>query len=107
MTVPEWANACVSGVVLLAAATFMAEYHRRAPWRSSGMGWYLMAFVATIGLLATYTVVMYAIGLHGTAASVMRLIRSGLLLVVAGLLVQGTRTLRRQQPRPRKLPGRR
>ncbi|MER7967661.1 hypothetical protein ABTX35_01360 [Streptomyces sp. NPDC096080] len=105
MTVPEWANASVSGVVVVCAVAFMVTYHLRAPWRSSGMGWYLMAAVGTVGLLAAYTVTMYVVGPSGSAAGVLRLVRSGLLLVVAGLLAQGIRTLRRTQPRRRKPPG--
>lgn len=101
MTTAEMANTVVSGVVAGCAAVFMITYHRWAPWRSSAMGWYLMAFAATIGLLATYTVVMTAAGLEGTAAAVLRIIRSCLLLTVAGLLLQGTRVIRHEQRRPR------
>ncbi|MFJ2515636.1 hypothetical protein ACIPEL_36465 [Streptomyces griseoviridis] len=105
MTVPEWMNAGVSGVVMAAVVFFMWTYHRHAPWRSSGMGRYLMAFAGTIGLLATYTVTIYVVGyvvgLGGAAAGVLRLVRSALLLVVAGLLVQGGRVIRREQRRSR------
>ncbi|MFR0354183.1 putative phage holin [Streptomyces sediminimaris] len=93
------ANAAVSGIVPVCAAVFMVTYHRRAPWRSSGMGWYLMVFVATIGLLGSYTIVMTVLGPHGLAASAMRIIRACLLLTVAGLLLQGARAVRRAQRR--------
>ncbi|MGW4493728.1 putative phage holin [Streptomyces sp. NPDC004376] len=99
MNLGQWINTAVSGLVALCALAFIINYHRLAPWRGSGVGWYVMAFAATIGLLATYTVVITAIGIDGTAATVLRIIRACLLLTVASLLIQATRTMRRaQQP---------
>ncbi|MGW8703305.1 putative phage holin [Streptomyces eurythermus] len=97
MNVGQWANTGVSGFVALCAIVFIATYHRLAPWRGSRVGWYVMAFAATIGLLAMYTVVITAVGIDGTAANVLRLIRSCLLLTVGGLLIQATRTMIRTQ----------
>jgi hypothetical protein len=97
MTLAEWANTAVSGLVALCAMVFVVTYHRLAPWRGSGVGWYLMSFVVTIGMLGAYTVVIMAVGVDGPAATVLRLVRTVLLLTVAGLLLQGTRAMWRAQ----------
>lgn len=97
MNLGQWVNTAVSGFVALCAIVFIVTYHRLAPWRGSGVGWYVMAFAATIGMLATYTVVITAVGIEGTTATVLRMIRSCLLLTVAGLLIQATRTMIRSQ----------
>ncbi|MER7930464.1 hypothetical protein ABTY96_46400 [Streptomyces sp. NPDC096057] len=99
MTVAQWANTVVSGFVVVCDAVFIGMYHRQAPWWSSGMGRYLMVFAATIGLLASYTVVMTVVGLDGVTATVLRIVRSCLLLTVAGLLLQGARAIRQEQQR--------
>ncbi|MFJ3794920.1 hypothetical protein ACIPSJ_01390 [Streptomyces sp. NPDC090088] len=101
MTVAELLNASVSGVVAVCAAAFIAEYTRRARWEDHAVGWYFVAAVATIGLLGLYTVVI-TIVVDGPVASVLRVVRSLLLLGVAGLLVQATVSVRRAYPRRRK-----
>ncbi|MGW5711532.1 putative phage holin [Streptomyces olivaceus] len=88
-----------SGLAALCAAAFVATYWRLAPWRSTPTGWYLMTFGAAIGGLGAYTVVVTLIDIDGTTATILRLIRSGLMLTVAGLLVQATRMVRRAQHR--------
>ncbi|MFD4786608.1 hypothetical protein ACFWN1_05900 [Streptomyces sp. NPDC058459] len=97
MNLGQWVNTVVSAFVALCALVFIVTYHRLAPWRGSGVGWFVMALAATIGLLASYTVVITAVGIDGTAATVLRMIRSGLLLTVGGLLIQATRTMIRAQ----------
>ncbi|WP_073946538.1 putative phage holin [Streptomyces kebangsaanensis] len=106
MTPSQVMNAGVSGLVAVLAAVFLWTYTRRARWEQSGMGQYFVAAVATIGLLGTYTVVITLVGVDGTAASVLRIVRSGLLLTVAGLLLQATLAVRRAYPRkrPKRLP---
>ncbi|MFJ1648031.1 hypothetical protein [Streptomyces sp. NPDC088258] len=88
-----------SGLAALCAAAFVATYWRLAPWRSTPVGWYLMTFGAAIGGLGAYTVIVTLIDIDGTAATVLRLIRSGLMLTMAGLLVQATRMVLRAQRR--------
>ncbi|MFJ1650120.1 hypothetical protein ACIOC2_01630 [Streptomyces sp. NPDC088337] len=101
MTVSQMLNMSVSGLVAVLAATFLVTYSRRARWEETGIGRYFVAAVATIGLLATYTVVITLVGVDGVTASVLRLVRSGLLLTVAGLLLQATLAVRRAFPRKR------
>nr|WP_239086317.1 hypothetical protein [Streptomyces parvus] len=69
---------------------FVTTYHLMAPWRRTYMGWHLMLFTGAIGLLGLYTVVVTITGLDGTPAMVLRYVRSALLLLVAGLMLQRT-----------------
>ncbi|MEC4016122.1 putative phage holin [Streptomyces sp. H27-D2] len=91
MTSAELANAFVSGVVVVCTATFMITYHLRAPWRSTVIGWYLMTFAASIGMLCLYTVLITAWGLDGLPATILRFIRTALLLAVGVVMIQCTR----------------
>ncbi|MBK3572573.1 hypothetical protein JHN63_01790 [Streptomyces sp. MBT65] len=102
MMVAELLNAVVSGLVALCSVAFLAEYTRRARWEAHAVGRYFVIAVATIGLLGLYTVVITFIDLDGTLASVLRVVRSLLLLGIAGLLVQATVSVRRAYPRRRK-----
>lgn len=90
------ANMSMSGAVFLSAALFVIVYHRHAPWRSSSMGWHLMAWASVVGLLGLYTV---AINLwpDGDLAIVLRVCRTGLLLAVAVLLTRQTLLVLRSQ----------
>jgi hypothetical protein len=101
MTLAEVVNASVSGLVSGTAAVFLVTYTRRARWEATAVGRYVVAAVATVGLLALYTVVITLVGLDGTTATVLRIVRSALLLGIAGLLVQATRAVRRAYPRRR------
>ncbi|KUL59697.1 hypothetical protein ADL32_19210 [Streptomyces albidoflavus] len=99
MSFAQILNTAVSALVALAAAAFVVTYHRLAPWRSTPMGWHLMLLAATLGLLGLYTVVITIVGLDGTPATVLRIVRAGLLLLVAGLLAQRTlMVIRAQRP---------
>lgn len=102
MTVAEVLNTSLSGVVAVTAAVFLGTYTLRARWEEHGVGRYVVAAVATIGLLSLYTVVITLVGLDGTTATVLRVVRSLLLLGIAGLLVQATVSVRRAYPRRRK-----
>ncbi|MFF7987552.1 hypothetical protein ACFZDK_52300 [Streptomyces sp. NPDC007901] len=102
MTAAELLNAGVSGLVALCGAAFIAEYTRRARWEDHAVGRYVVVWVATIGLLVAYTVVITFFGTDGTLASVLRIVRSILLLGIASLLVQATAAVRRAYPRRRK-----
>ncbi|MFJ5089957.1 hypothetical protein [Streptomyces sp. NPDC088674] len=97
MTIAQYLNTGVSGAVAAAAAVFCITYHRLAPWRSTPMGWHLMMLSGTLGALGLYTVVITLVGLDGTAATVLRIVRAGLLLFVAALLVQRTLMVIRAQ----------
>lgn len=97
MSVAEVLNMSVSGLVFLCAVAFIVTYHRLAPWRSTPMGWHLMLLSGALGALGAYTVVISIVGLDGPAATVLRLVRAALLLLVAGLLLQRTRMVIRAQ----------
>ncbi|TXS44928.1 putative phage holin [Streptomyces sp. OR43] len=99
MSPAEFANLAVSALVAAMATAFVITYWRVAPWRSTAVGWYLMTFAGAIGGLGLYTVLITAVGLEGTAATVLRIIRSVLLLTMAGLLLQATRMVLRAQRR--------
>ncbi|MGW0795202.1 putative phage holin [Streptomyces sp. NPDC002692] len=101
MTLAEVINVSVSGLVAGCALLFLVEYTWRARWEETSIGRYFVAAVATVGLLALYTVVITLVGLDGTTATVLRIIRSVLLLGIAGLLLQATRAVRRAYPRRR------
>ncbi|MFD5026979.1 hypothetical protein [Streptomyces sp. NPDC058373] len=99
MSIAQLLNMTVSGLVALSAALFVFTYHRLAPWRSTPMGWHLMLLAAALGGLGLYTVVITIVGLDGTTATVLRIVRAGLLLLVAGLLAQRTcMVVRAQRP---------
>lgn len=99
MNPAQLANLAVSGLVAAMAAAFVITYWRLAPWRSTPTGWFLMTFAGAIGGLGLYTVLITAVGLDGTAATVLRIIRTALLLTMAGLLLQATRLVLRAQRR--------
>ncbi|MFJ2717392.1 hypothetical protein [Streptomyces sp. NPDC087437] len=101
MSLAQVVNMAVSGLVAVCAATFLVTYTRRARWEETGMGRYFVVAVATIGLLGTYTVVITLVGVDGVTASVLRFVRSSLLLTVAGLLLQANVAVRRAFPRKR------
>lgn len=100
MTCAELANAAVSALIVVCSAVFVVTYHRKAAWRKSPVGWYLMTFAGAIGGLGLYTVLITITGTDGVGAAVLRLIRTLLLMVVAILLVQATRmVVRAQRPK--------
>ncbi|MGW4825388.1 putative phage holin [Streptomyces sp. NPDC004227] len=90
-------NAGASGLIVLVAGVFLVTYARIRPWRTTAMGWYLICFVATILGLGAYTVTITLVGVHSPAAPFLRVARVILLLVISGLLVLATRTVRRAQ----------
>ncbi|MGE9696650.1 putative phage holin [Streptomyces sp. CH6] len=101
MTIAQYLNTGVSAAVAAASAVFCITYHRLAPWRSTPMGWHLMTLAGAIGALGLYTVVITLVGLDGTPATVLRIVRAGLLLLVAALLIQRTlMVIRAQKKRP-------
>ena len=86
----QLANAVASGLVALCALVFAVVYHTHAPWRSTPVGRHLMMFTLAIGALGAYTVLV-TVWPAGPTASVLRSVRTILLLVIAGLVVQRTR----------------
>ncbi|MFH8483618.1 hypothetical protein [Streptomyces sp. NPDC018055] len=105
MSVAQILNLAVSALVFLCSVAFVVTYHVMAPWRRTPMGWHLMLFTATIGLLGLYTVVVTITGLDGAPAMVLRYVRSALLAFVAGLIVQRTWMVWSAQHQPARAPS--
>ncbi|MYW43036.1 hypothetical protein [Streptomyces sp. SID161] len=85
----QLANTAASGLVALCCLVFAVVYQVRAPWRSTSVGRHVMTFTLAIGALAAYTVVV-TIWPDGLTAMILRYARTGLLLVIAGLVIQRT-----------------
>ncbi|WP_371099881.1 hypothetical protein [Streptomyces sp. PU_AKi4] len=81
------ANLAASGLVALASIVFAVVYHLHAPWRSTPVGRHLMGFTLAIGALGAYTIAI-TIWPDGIPAEILRATRTGLLLVIAALVVQ-------------------
>lgn len=81
------ANVATSVLIAVAGVAAVIEYHRTAPWESSGTGRHVMAMTVTITLFGAYTVAIW-LWPHGIAAVVLRVIRVLVGLGMAGLLAQ-------------------
>lgn len=98
MDCAQLANTAASGLVTLCCIGFAIVYHLHAPWRSTPVGRHLMLFTAAIGGLAFYTVLI-TVWPEGTTALVLRSLRSLLLFVIAGLVLQRTHMVLNAQHR--------
>lgn len=87
MDCAQIANIAASSLVALCSIAFGVVYHRYAPWRSTAVGRHIMTFTLAIGALGAYTVAI-TVWDHGVPATVFRTVRTLLLLVIAGLVVQ-------------------
>jgi hypothetical protein len=96
MDCAQLANTAASGLVALCCIIFAVVYHVHAPWRSTAVGRHLMVFTLAIGGLGAYTVLI-TIWPDGTAATVLRSLRTTLLVVIAGLVIQRTHMVLRAQ----------
>ncbi|NUS25012.1 MAG: hypothetical protein HOV92_12425 [Streptomyces sp.] len=98
MDCAQLANTAASGLVALCCIAFAVIYHRNAPWRSTPVGRHLMVFTAAIGALAAYTVLV-TIWPEGPTATALRYLRTVVLLVIAGLVLQRTHMVLNAQHR--------
>jgi hypothetical protein len=89
MDCAQIANTAASGLVALCCIVFAVVYHLHAPWQSTAVGRHLMLFTLAIGGLTAYTVVVTILP-DGVTATVLRSLRTVLLLVIAGLVIQRT-----------------
>ncbi|MFE0206980.1 hypothetical protein [Streptomyces sp. NPDC058985] len=87
MDCAQLANLAASSLVALCSLVFGIVYHRFAPWRSTVVGRHIMTFTLAIGALGAYTVAINVWD-YGAPAMVLRTVRTLLLLVIAGLVVQ-------------------
>jgi hypothetical protein len=96
MDCAQLANTAASGLVALCCAVFAVVYHRHAPWRSTAVGRHLMSFTLAIGALGAYTVLIAVWG-EGAPATVLRAVRTLLLVLIAALVMQRTRMVLKAQ----------
>jgi hypothetical protein len=104
LSVDEWVNVVASVLATTACVAFVAVYHVHAPWWRSEVGRNLMGFAGAVGLLCLYTVLI-TVWPDGTFIVVARVMRTVVLLAVAGLMVQRTRLLLRAQRESRNRTG--
>lgn len=97
-----WVNAVMSALGAIACTVFVVTYHRRAFWWRSEVGRNQMAFAAVIGLLCVYTVLATIWQGDECILMALRLIRTLVLLAVAGLMAQRTRLLIQAQREDRR-----
>jgi hypothetical protein len=93
MNVAQGLNVSASALVCLCAAVFIGVYHRYAPWRSTPIGRQLMAVAATIGLLGLYTVLI-TVWPEGCPATILRALRTAVLVMIAALMLRQARMVR-------------
>lgn len=100
MDCAQQANVFASGLVALCCIVLALVYHLIAPWRSTVFGRNLMAFTLAIGGLCAYTVLI-TVWPAGTTATVLRSLRTTMLMVIAALVIQRIGLVwRAQHPRP-------
>jgi hypothetical protein len=103
--VDAWVNAIMSALGAIACTIFVIIYHRRAYWWRSEVGRNQMAFAAVIGLLCVYTVLATIWQGDECILMTLRLVRTLVLLAVAGLMLQRTRLLLKAQEEHRDRTG--
>jgi uncharacterized membrane protein HdeD (DUF308 family) len=91
MDAAQIANVSASGLVAVAAGVASVVYHWKARWWQSRWGRHVMAVTVSMGLLGLYTVLVTLVWPVGPVTAVLRVARTVLLVIVAGLLVQRTR----------------
>ena len=96
LAVDQWLNVGGSALAFLMCVAFAVVYHARAPWWRSNVGRNLMAFAGAVGGLCLYTVLI-TLWPAGCPATVLRGVRTALLLAIAVLMVQRTRLVIRAQ----------
>ncbi|WP_432019927.1 putative phage holin [Streptomyces sp. 1222.5] len=104
ITVDQWVNAGASLLAAGSCAVFAVTYHLRATWWRSEVGRNLMGFAATVCLLCLYTVAV-TVWQEECWLMAMRALRTLVLVVVAGLMVQRTRLFLKAQRESRGAGG--
>ncbi|MFD8577133.1 hypothetical protein ACFV1H_17605 [Streptomyces virginiae] len=92
----QWVNMIASGIAACACAGFALVYHLRAPWWRSAVGRNLMLLAAALGGLCLYTVLII-MWPEGCPATVLRGVRTAMVLAIAVVMVQRTRMVIRAQ----------
>jgi hypothetical protein len=90
MDAAQMANVAASGLIAVTATVAATVYHLRARWWQSAWGRNVMGVTVAIGLLGLYTVLVSLVWPSGHVTAVLRVGRTVVLVVLAGLLVQRT-----------------
>lgn len=99
MDCSQLANFAASGLVAVTSTVAVFTYHRLAPWLSTRYGRHVMTVTAAIGALGLYTVLI-SLWPTGIVAVILRAVRTGLLLLLAVMMIQRTRMFIDAQHRP-------
>ncbi|MFB7672960.1 hypothetical protein ACFC26_16280 [Kitasatospora purpeofusca] len=102
MSPDQLANWAASLLLATSSGAAAVVYHRRAPWRLTRIGRHVMTVTVAVGLLGLYTVVV-SLWPGGLLATVLRVGRTVLVLVLAVSMVQRVILIADAQRRP---PGR-
>jgi hypothetical protein len=101
----QLANLAASALVWLTATAAATVYHLKAPWRRSRIGRHIMGVTISIGLLGLYTILAGLIWPTGPVIAVLRVLRTILLVALAGMMVQRVRLVIDAQREPVQPPG--
>ncbi|MFB6811258.1 hypothetical protein [Streptomyces sp. NPDC056387] len=96
LTTDQWVNVIASGVAAVSCAGFALVYHLRAPWWRSAVGRNLMMLAGALGGLCLYTVLII-LWPTGCPATVLRAVRTAMVLAITAVMVQRTRMVIRAQ----------
>ncbi|MFJ4792469.1 putative phage holin [Kitasatospora purpeofusca] len=99
----QLANWAASLLLAVASGAAAVVYHRRAPWRRTRIGQHVMTVTVAVGLLGLYTVLV-SLWPDGLLATVLRVGRTVLVLVLAVSMVQRVILIADAQRRPPPLP---
>ena len=102
MDAAQLANVSASGLIAVTAAVAATVYHLRAAWWRSRWGRNVMGVTISIGLLGLYTVLVGLVWPAGPVTTVLRVGRTVVLVVLAGLLLQRTQLVLDAQRSPPK-----
>lgn len=98
----QLANVSASGLITVAATVAATVYQLKADWWRSKWGWNLMGVTVSIGLLGLYTVLVSLVWPAGPVTAILRVVRTVVLVVLAGLLLQRTQLVLDAQRSPPK-----
>jgi len=102
MDAAQIANVSASGLIAATSAVAATVYHVRATWWRSAWGRNVMGVTLAIGLLGLYTVLVSLVWPSGPVTAVLRVARTVVLVILAGLLAQRTQLVLDAQRSPPK-----
>lgn len=90
MDIAQVANVAGSALVAAAAVGAATVYHLRARWWRTPWGRNVMCVTVSVGLLGLYTVLVTLVWPAGPVLAALRVTRTIVLVLLAGLLLQRT-----------------